>query len=133
MPIGKISRELLTEVVRTLSSWKICSFPPTNTSEILPCRTCSLGHRRLFFLAPEPLYFFLYAVSVSSHLDATGQILSSACFPLCSDFDPLLKYQEFPGGLVIKDPVLWHRFDSWPGRFCMLWAQPRKKDIGCKS
>ena len=25
--------------------------------------------------------------------------------------------------------VLWHgpRFDPWPGNFCMLWVQPKKK------
>ena len=29
-----------------------------------------------------------------------------------------------------KDPVLslpWHRFDPWPGNFCMLKARPKKK------
>ena len=36
----------------------------------------------------------------------------------------------------VKDPalslewlrsLLWHRFDPWPGNFCRLWAQPKKK------
>ena len=30
---------------------------------------------------------------------------------------------------MVKDPVsslLWHRFDSWPGKFCMPWAGPKK-------
>ena len=29
-----------------------------------------------------------------------------------------------------KDPVLsllWHRFSPWPGNFCMVWVQPKKK------
>ena len=35
----------------------------------------------------------------------------------------------------VKDPVLsllwlwlqlWHRFDPWPGNFCMPWARPKK-------
>ena len=33
---------------------------------------------------------------------------------------------------VIKDSallVLWHRFDSWPGNFCMLQAWPKNKLI----
>ena len=43
---------------------------------------------------------------------------------------------EFPGGLVVKDPVLsllcfasqlWHGFDPSPRNFCMLWMQPKKK------
>ena len=31
----------------------------------------------------------------------------------------------------VKDPVLslpWHRFDPWPGNFCMLKARPKKKN-----
>ena len=38
---------------------------------------------------------------------------------------------EFPGGLVVKDlltsSLLWHESDPWPGNFCMLQAQPKKK------
>ena len=40
---------------------------------------------------------------------------------------------EFPGGLVVKDlltsSLLWHECDPWPGNFCMLQAQPKKKKI----
>ena len=35
---------------------------------------------------------------------------------------------EFPGGLMVKGlalPLLWPRFDPWPGNFHMLWAQPK--------
>ena len=38
--------------------------------------------------------------------------------------------QEFPGGLVVKDPalsLLWRRFDPWPGNFHMLQLQPKPK------
>ena len=47
-----------------------------------------------------------------------------------------LSFQEFPGGLVVKDPVLslWWLgslmrcgFDSWPGNFCILYVQQKKK------
>ena len=37
---------------------------------------------------------------------------------------------EFHVTQQVKDPVLlllWHRFDPWPGNFCMPWARPKKK------
>lgn len=39
---------------------------------------------------------------------------------------------EFPGNLMVKDPVLsllWHPFDPWPGNFCMslAWVNEEKK------
>ena len=37
--------------------------------------------------------------------------------------------KEFPGGLVVKDPVLsllWH-FNLWPGNFGMPWVWPKQK------
>ena len=40
--------------------------------------------------------------------------------------------QEFPGGLVAKDPVLpllWCRFDSWPWNFYMLGQEMGKKKL----
>ena len=41
------------------------------------------------------------------------------------------RQREFPGGLVVKDPVLsmlWCRFDPWPGNFCMPQVQTTKKE-----
>ena len=44
---------------------------------------------------------------------------------------------EFPSGLAVRDlallllwvrSLLWHRFDPWPGNFCMIWAQPKVKN-----
>ena len=38
--------------------------------------------------------------------------------------------REFPGGPAVKDLVLsqlWHRFDPWPGNFCILWVGASKK------
>ena len=46
------------------------------------------------------------------------------------------KYEEFPGGLVVKVWVLsllwlglplWLRFNPWPKNICMLWSQPKKE------
>jgi len=46
--------------------------------------------------------------------------------------------KEFPGGLVVKEPVLsllwlslqlWLGFNCWPRNFHMPWAQPEKKMI----
>ena len=37
---------------------------------------------------------------------------------------------EFPGDLVVRDSALsrlWLGFASWPGSFCMLQVQPKKK------
>ena len=42
------------------------------------------------------------------------------------------KLKEFPGGLVVKDPVLsllWHRFSPWPANFHMPHMQPKKKKV----
>ena len=39
--------------------------------------------------------------------------------------------EEFPGGLVVKDSVLsllWLGLDPWPGNFCMLQVQLKKKN-----
>ena len=44
--------------------------------------------------------------------------------------------RKFPGDLEVKDSalsllwlelLLWLRFDSWRGNFCMPWAQPKEK------
>ena len=43
---------------------------------------------------------------------------------------PRKEARELPGGRAVKDPVLslpWHRFDPWPGNFCMPQVQPKKK------
>lgn len=28
---------------------------------------------------------------------------------------------------------LWHRFDTWAGNFCILWARPKKEKINQSS
>ena len=38
-------------------------------------------------------------------------------------------FQEFPGGLAVKDPtlsLLWHRSDPWPMNFHKPWMWPKK-------
>ena len=44
--------------------------------------------------------------------------------------------EEFPGGLVVKEPafllmwlrsLLWLWFNPWPGNSYMMWAQPKRK------
>ena len=35
--------------------------------------------------------------------------------------------RENVGGDIYIFPLLWLRFDLWPRKFCMLWAQPKGK------
>ena len=35
--------------------------------------------------------------------------------------------KELALSLLCLGSLLWHRFDPWPGNFCMSWARPKKK------
>ena len=78
----------------------------------------------------HPAQLFPSSVDRKVDLKDVHILISRTCERNFADGIKSRILRKSPSGLAVKDLALslpWHRFDPWPGNFCILQVQPKKK------